>query len=123
MKNIKTAVFSAIGEASMCWEPRPTGVFDSSLATNVGHKLMNEITEPFIGPCFNVLKAIVQADDAYAWSWHCNLAMSFVDEGANHMQGNRAAARFMRMCFDVDTTKFKEYKAFFKEGTGYDAQN
>ncbi|HYE73558.1 MAG TPA: hypothetical protein VEF04_09505 [Blastocatellia bacterium] len=31
-KEISTIIGETIGEASMCWEPRPTGIFDSSLA-------------------------------------------------------------------------------------------
>lgn len=36
----RTAVFEAIGEASMCWEPRPAGVFDSEHAERVGTRLV-----------------------------------------------------------------------------------
>jgi hypothetical protein len=34
-------VMQALGEASMCWEPKPTGVFDSEHAAKVGEKLMS----------------------------------------------------------------------------------
>ena len=42
-KILKTKVFEALGEASMCWEPRPEGVFDSTHAQKIGEKLMQEI--------------------------------------------------------------------------------
>jgi len=58
---------------------------------------------------FNVVKKAIQMDNSYAWSWHCNVAVSSMDEGLDHKAANRAAARFMYICFDVDTTKFKEY--------------
>lgn len=61
---------------------------------------------------FEALKKAIQEDHSYAWSWHCNVAMPFQDEGGNHEQANRAAARFMQMLFDLDVTTFKEWKAF-----------
>jgi len=42
-------------------------------------------------------------DAGYAWSWHCNLAMSMVDEGVDRVTANRAAARFMKLAFGVVT--------------------
>jgi len=40
---LKEKVFTAMGEASMCWDPIPSGVFDSTRAQGVGDKLMEEI--------------------------------------------------------------------------------
>lgn len=54
---------------------------------------------------FAALKDAMRADYAYAWSWRCDIAMAAHDEGLNHAAANRAASRFMRMCFDIDTTK------------------
>jgi hypothetical protein len=48
-----------------------------------------------------VLKAI-QADPDYAWSWHCNVAMAFVDAGGDHYTANQGAARFMRILANVE---------------------
>jgi hypothetical protein len=53
---------------------------------------------------FTDLKAAMHADPGYAWSWHCVIACAGMDEGLEHAAANRAAARFMRMCFDVDTS-------------------
>jgi hypothetical protein len=58
-----------------------------------------------IARAFTDLKLAIEADPGYAWSWHCNIAMAAQDEGLDHAAGNRAAARFMSMCFGVDTTK------------------
>jgi hypothetical protein len=94
---------------------------------------------------FAVLKAAMQADSGFAWSWHCNLAMSVYDESrpqciceildgkefsghrpdcavvrahdARHFKEhqlshefcNNTAARFMKLCFDVDTSKHPEF--------------
>lgn len=61
---------------------------------------------------FETLKAAIRADEGYAYSWHCNIAMSAYDEiakadGSNHdwahERANQAATRFMKTCFDVDT--------------------
>lgn len=52
MKNIKEIegkvedlrIFETIGEASMCWEPRPSNeVFDGELASKIGNKLQDDI--------------------------------------------------------------------------------
>jgi len=40
---IKEKVFTAIGEASMCWDPIPTGVFDSTAAQKVGERLVTNL--------------------------------------------------------------------------------
>ncbi len=40
---LKTLIFEALGEASLQWEPKPTGVFDSTGAIKVGEKLYTEI--------------------------------------------------------------------------------
>ncbi len=49
-------------------------------------------------------KAFIE-DPGYAWSWHCNLAMSAYDEGLPKPAANRSAARFMSLAFDIDMTK------------------
>lgn len=48
----------------------------------------------------------------YAWSWHCNVAMTAYDAGCPHDVANEGAARFMQLLADVDT---REHFAF--EGT------
>lgn len=44
----------------------------------------------------------MRADPDYAWSWHCNVAMSFVDAGGDRYTANQGAARFMRLLANVD---------------------
>ena len=58
-----------------------------------------------IQAAFEILKSAMRDDPSYAWSWHCNIAMASIDEGAPHDSGNAAAARFMQSCFGVDTSK------------------
>lgn len=58
-----------------------------------------------IQEAFAILESAMRDDAAYAWSWHCNIAMASIDEGAPHDSGNAAAARFMQQCFGVDTSK------------------
>lgn len=48
------------------------------------------------------LIAKLQADPDYAWSWHCNIAMAYVDAGGDPYTGNQGAARFMKMFANVD---------------------
>ena len=66
-------------------------------------------TNPAVFGAFEILKDAMKGDDAYAWSWHCNIAMSMVDEGFNHYKANLGAARFMQICFGVNTREFKEF--------------
>lgn len=65
------------------------------------------------------MKTLKQAfidDPDYAHSWHCNIAMACYDEvvaegmkngtfdhADAHAIGNRAASRFMKLAFDVET--------------------
>lgn len=48
------------------------------------------------------LIAAMQADSDYAWSWHCNIAMAYVDAGGDTYIGNQGAARFMKLFANVD---------------------
>lgn len=66
-----------------------------------------------IEKAFNILKKAMKDED-YAWAWHCNIAVSFIDENGTHEQSNRAAARIMKTLFDVDVTEFKYFKDFDK---------
>lgn len=59
---------------------------------------------------FELLKNAIQKDEDYAWTWHCNIAMPFIDQGGTHEQANKAAADFMKIAFDVDVTKFDYYQ-------------
>lgn len=49
------------------------------------------------------LRGALQSDPEYAWGWHCNIAMAAFDEGLDRDAANRAAARFMKNCFGVDS--------------------
>ena len=58
-----------------------------------------------VQPVPDAIKTVIeamQADSDYAWSWHCNIAMAFVDAGGDHYTGNQGAARFMRMLANVE---------------------
>ena len=46
---IHEAVMQAMGFASMCWEPRPTGVFDSEKAEMAGEELIAFLRRKQIG--------------------------------------------------------------------------
>lgn len=70
---------------------------------------------------FEALRAAILADSAYAWSWHCNVAMPLQDSGVSHEKANLAAAKFMKSVFGVDVTQFYEWK--FNGCTGEAADN
>lgn len=59
----------------------------------------------FIKEHFDALKRAMQNDPSYAWAWHCNIAMMTQDAGCDHSIAQDGAARFMKLCFDVDTSK------------------
>lgn len=61
----------------------------------------------------STLGNLLREDFDWAWSWHCNIAMSARDEGVGHETANRAAARFMKLAFDLDTL------AEFEKRRGY----
>ena len=58
-----------------------------------------------IKTAFGALKKAMKKDPDYAWSWHCNIACSVMDAGATHKVANDGAGRFMKLCFDVDTSR------------------
>lgn len=39
-KKQETAIFEALGEASMCWSETPKGIFDSNNAERIGNELI-----------------------------------------------------------------------------------
>lgn len=61
------------------------------------------------------LRAQIQADDDLAWTWHCNVAVCFMDEGGSHKMAQHAAARFMQTLFGVDVTKFVEWQKYERQ--------
>lgn len=59
---------------------------------------------------FQELAQAINSDEAYAWSWHCNIAMPIMDElGCSHLEANKAAARVMQTVFSVDMTKHPHF--------------
>lgn len=54
-----------------------------------------------IEKAFNVLKDAIQNDPSYAYAWHCNIAMSCYDAGANREVAKDAANRCMTLVFGV----------------------
>ena len=55
----------------------------------------------------DTLKEAFKKDPDYAWSWHCNIAVCSMDEDMEHDAANRAAAKFMKLAFSIDTEKHK----------------
>ena len=43
LNNWEELIMTAIGEASMCWDEPPLGDFDSTRATQIGKKLLQDI--------------------------------------------------------------------------------
>lgn len=62
-----------------------------------------------IEDALKALSEAMQADEDYAWSWHCNIAMNAVDAGAPHRAANERAADFMWGLFGVNTRKSRHW--------------
>jgi hypothetical protein len=85
------------------------------------------IDQDKLGAAFSAVKQAMTGDGSgggsYAHSWHCNIAMMCYDAIMSdneesggladdtllheraHKIGNDAAARFMKLCFDVETSQ------------------
>ena len=59
----------------------------------------------------DVIRAQMQVDSDLVWTWHCNIAVAFMDEGGSHKQANEAAARFMLSAFGVDVRLSDQWKS------------
>jgi len=64
---------------------------------------------------FETLRKALLNDDSFAHAWHCNLAMSFYDsmpmesfwfpdKSKHHAMANEGASRFMKLCFNIETS-------------------
>ena len=62
-----------------------------------------------IKEAMDFLKGQMKLDPEYAWGWLCNIAMPAYDEGLAKPKANLAAARFMKLAFDVDMTKHEHF--------------
>lgn len=53
LRELREAIFQALGAASVCWEETPPGVFDSDRAAQVGNELVKIVlqyaTKPWLG--------------------------------------------------------------------------
>ena len=61
--------------------------------------------EPTTDVAVKRLSKALRDDLDYAWSWHCNVAMTAYDAGCPHDVANEGAARFMQVLAGVDTRK------------------
>lgn len=80
---------------------------------------VNEVTE--LSLAVGTLISAMHADFEYLWAWHCNIAMSMVDEGVDQLTANRGAARFLNilttgaMGSGIDITQSERYKQLVEE--------
>lgn len=81
-KSLQKTVFESLGTASMCWDPIPSGVFDSTEAEKVGNKLMEAIESDISNAIKALQKALSEdkSEGSYYYVWQANIAMAFVDE-------------------------------------------
>ena len=43
--SLSETILQSMGEASMCWNPTPTGEFDSTKAAEVGEKVIKDVRQ------------------------------------------------------------------------------
>jgi hypothetical protein len=109
--SVKDAIGLAIGEGSLCWNPRPKGVFDSSLSSEIVDSLTKYIhTSAFdsvgsIQDAMTTLKYNMNNDKGYVWGWYCNLVMMSIDSGVERAKAEDSASRFMKLCFNVEASQ------------------
>jgi hypothetical protein len=72
-----------------------------------------------IEKCMDVIRKAVNEDPSYAWTWQSVIAMSAFDEGLERPKANAAAARAMKMLFDIDMTKNEFYADTQCENNNY----
>lgn len=111
-KTLQNKVFEAMGETSMCWNPIPSGVFDSTNAERIGRELMLKIESDIPNAVGALIKALSEdkSEGSYYYSWQANIAMAFKDEwdgeqfqqsdqdsAAVHRLANQAAKNFLDM--------------------------
>lgn len=80
-----------------------TGGYLVNFARDVERALLSKggTAEP-VAQAMQTVTAAMRADPGYAWSWHCNIAMAYVDAGGDRTIGNQGAERFMRLLANVD---------------------
>lgn len=84
-------------------------VFRGTPSKYLEEEAMSEKTSTACKLAMKVLTEAFEADEGYAHSWHCNIAMAIQDacaqEGRDniHAVSNEAATRFMKLAFGVTT--------------------
>jgi hypothetical protein len=63
-----------------------------------------------IAEAIDIITQAMQEDQAYAWSWHCNLWAAAYDSGVDRDVANEAAARFMETLFGINTRLFPQFQ-------------
>lgn len=100
----------------------------TSIASTAGCNIANDPLKPKptgsvdVPICMQVLEHAMRTDPDFAWTWHCGIAMAYVDQcnaqwkrvsavgvpehaqRRAHNLANLAAARFMLSAFNVDTS-------------------
>ena len=101
----------AIGEVRALQNELANEQASSGQVHEAQKRTIAELEEKLKIPPARALSEALQNDSSYAWSWHSNLAVCFIDAGGTHTQANKAAAQFMLNAFGVNVTSFSEWKA------------
>ncbi|MCK9570862.1 hypothetical protein M0R72_18070 [Candidatus Pacearchaeota archaeon] len=101
MDNLKELVYQAIGQASMCWDEIPKGIFDSTAASNVAETLCKQIEElhsnsprkPLeVAEARRFLIEALKEDQGFYQAYKTNIAICFQDEYAKAMGSSGSKA-------------------------------
>ncbi len=56
-----------------------------------------------------IIKAVLLKDREYAWSWYCNLVMTYVDCGCDKIIAMNGASRFLSILANVDISQDERF--------------
>ncbi len=90
--------FKAGNDPATGSDERPQGTATPSAAP----QQTGETGPTSVADAMAVVTKAMRDDPEYAWSWHCNIAMAYVDAGGDHAVGNHGAARFLRMLASIE---------------------
>jgi hypothetical protein len=99
MSILKEKVFQALGEASLCWDEKPYGIFDSTNANRIGNELLLAIKDELMRV---IIDDRVTIDDGYACS-QCGQFPTQWEKGHNACRSQMISA-ITKLCEEEKCT-------------------
>jgi hypothetical protein len=106
---IKEIIAKAIGEASMCWDKTPKGIFDSNEAENIVKKVIQKIEIINFAEARKLMNETLLKDKDIYYGYQSNIAMLLHDEQVrnvdkpidykDHVNRNEIAQKILKLIF------------------------